>query len=1849
MSRGQQTESAKTVVLSLQSEDWVRAVALAPSVESSIRAVCRLHRKTPIFGASGDITPLVRTRLGSLSKKNMAIAVGPVLGVLTGKSRAWVDAGLDPEAALAADEAVGDRLARLVRCELDVFEEFITNEADADDGLEAEIEPEPEPQGEIEPGVDAEAWIEREVQIESAVEPEDTPSRDLTRERLAAARTELPNTRAAASRLLDAFDQERVGDLADFDVLTSWRDTVEWLAEVCPGALTLGEIEAALDEADGAVRQAQLRNNEVAAARADLAVLHISEGASRHLREAIDAFVSSASDVDDEELKAHRALCRVLLVPAYDVSDDDVELVATRFGAKFARIASGEIAVARGAAESVKDVDPEPERNVVKDVDPEPERNVVEELDPGPERDPVKGVDREPHPEPDLRPEAADPLSESRQEPERVTGDALWLPRVLKVLNEAGPTRAYWYAVALQAPPPALSLLEIRALLPAIAWDGDATAMRVRALLGELDATDLASERDLLKVLAGTAAEAALLMPFSAATTLLDDSLVLLGGDAPLFLGALLDATNQGLTLGSSASAPLPALVADRDEAVERLRTEFETLRQRKSRLQRSSAVWLRLSASNGALGSVVAAVLEDPRANVGRAEDLIQSLSDQKAIDKLIDMLDLKLSPIAARKGRIVAGARADVRDLATALLELLQQVVAATRAVQAREREGHFTEGAQALEHLMTTLAEHLTAESAGDLTLDRSRGRLSTLLQTGHAADEQAEAPNEVLARELVLCYEVARHADGRVDLDTLTESALDALPSRDVFTAYQGFAERDDHGGIERLLDQVREDGETDLIRALEERQSEDLKISRERVSKQIAQADLALARALSSGVLTETGSAAMSGRLERLRAEVSTTLDFQAAKREVAELTGELTVRREETLSRARDELHRFAPPAAVAQRISRLLDLGDIVNAHEFLAQLATGATELPEEAKSDDTLRSFWPVTTDRLVSQGDSNANLDWLRQLAVGDVDGANPIMKQGVLSWVQLALEKRTHGYEERLRDVLRALGLEVPASGFSQQERAQRNRWWTSFAADRRGHALVPAYGSQSGGRYQLLLCWEQLTPDALLELIQQRPKTPPTIVLYFGTLTRRERRAIIEKSRPRGKNVATVVVDNAVLAFLLTREEAALHVMLGASLPFTTINPYTPFVLGDVPREVFYGRKVELDLVQAAHGPLFVYGGRQLGKSALLKTAMREFKDANLQWRSVYVDLKAEGVGEWRQPEDVWQVLLPQLQSAGILDAKVSTKAPAQVIVDGIRRWLDEDEERRFLLLLDEADAFLETDARARPDAPGEARFVNVYRLKSLMDGTGRRFKPVFAGLHQVQRFHSASNGPMAHVGTEIPVGPLDPSEAYKLVVRPMTAIGYEFESPDTVWRLLNYTNYQASLIQLFCDALVRRIHSRGLVGTSPPIMVTDDLIDEVYSDKELRDQIATRFEWTVNLDNRYRVIAYTTAWMTLVTEQQFFSSTTLLDECNNFWSTGFEELSLDDFVAYLEELIGLGILVRTPKSEYGIRSPNVIRLLGSSEEIDRRLSESNRLELSKPFDPALYRRALQGHAGWRSPVTEQQVKGVLDRQGVIHLLVGSEALGLSRVPLALRDAAEEGIEVHEVSPGELGSLLTNLARRRAGRRHVVLDARGADPDDVRKSLRRLAHQVGEDARLTASCLTPPAATWREDTDAETPTDAVQLRPWTEETLRAWAPECPYPLTSERDRNELLGATGGWPELVESVVASASKGLSQARALEQSLAFLEEPAVRDAFLASVGLAPTSELADVVRVAQDWGGPVTFPELVELIEREDTDVSALVQTLVEMGGLARLAGGDVYSVNPLVGRLVVATG
>ncbi len=162
------------------------------------------------------------------------------------------------------------------------------------------------------------------------------------------------------------------------------------------------------------------------------------------------------------------------------------------------------------------------------------------------------------------------------------------------------------------------------------------------------------------------------------------------------------------------------------------------------------------------------------------------------------------------------------------------------------------------------------------------------------------------------------------------------------------------------------------------------------------------------------------------------------------------------------------------------------------------------------------------------------------------------------------------------------------------------------------------------------------------------------------------------------------------------------------------------------------------------------------------------------------------------------------------------------------------------------LVLLDECDAFL--------DADGKREFPTVVALRELMLKSERRFKVVFAGLHNVQRFNVIPNQPLAHFGAPLCVGPLEPAAARNLILEPFEALGFRFKDAASVLRILSYTNYHPGLIQLFCQELLRFLYRKSS-NAYPPHWVEDEDVEAIYRRSDVRDRIRERLDWTLALD----------------------------------------------------------------------------------------------------------------------------------------------------------------------------------------------------------------------------------------------------------------------------------------------------------------------------------------------------------------------------------------------------------
>jgi hypothetical protein len=194
---------------------------------------------------------------------------------------------------------------------------------------------------------------------------------------------------------------------------------------------------------------------------------------------------------------------------------------------------------------------------------------------------------------------------------------------------------------------------------------------------------------------------------------------------------------------------------------------------------------------------------------------------------------------------------------------------------------------------------------------------------------------------------------------------------------------------------------------------------------------------------------------------------------------------------------------------------------------------------------------------------------------------------------------------------------------------------------------------------------------------------------------------------------------------------------------------------------------------------------------------------------------------------------------------------------------------------------------------------------------------------------------------PLAPFGEPVVVGPLEPGAARQLVAEPFSALGYRFADEAAVLRILSYTNYQPALIQLFCRELLNRLQGRADEDT-PPYLVTQSDVEEVYRSRSVRDGIREQFDSTLALDPCYQALTWT-----ILLEQQktgngdahLHTASTVWQVMQQRWPRGRNSVSEDQVRDLLDELCGLGVLGHTANGQYRLRNPNLVPFLGTDVE----------------------------------------------------------------------------------------------------------------------------------------------------------------------------------------------------------------------------------------------------------------------------------------------------------------------
>lgn len=1332
----------------------------------------------------------------------------------------------------------------------------------------------------------------------------------------------------------------------------------------------------------------------------------------------------------------------------------------------------------------------------------------------------------------------------------------------------------------------------------------------------------------------------------------------------------------------------------------------LEQARQKKLKIKRASDIWFELVNHKGQISLMLDPVAADRRHAVDEVAKLVRLFKDEAWAEARINELDFKA--LDKKKEPIIGKAK---EQLLRYIKEAGFKAEAWCNVVQ-REREynrsGHdwITEQMTELRNTLRLLLPKLLPQLGhlADSTNYSKRASLLCLLRNiCHCADmlgissyayeikpftivEHQEAGLYDLLRQRLFCiYEIEfddRGEPHESQLQSLCQ-LLRETKDRDAKEALKGWDEKRDYRFVRDVLDRQSHPNQEEL----EQYWQEGIESCRTLLNNELIVTENKIEQAMVDGIIDDER-AELIAVLDEIRCNES--LNFHVNLIKMNKIQKELEDAQDKRIMVLNTEWIKYQAQMKntqlldkkqqhVMQAVNEALSRKDTRAVQECFDQL----TEMFESGKEFDD--SAFHVLEDsrneilyeftgqveqitNMLSDGSLQRLIESIKQEKQwGPLNFSRRLSRtyldstrKGLEAWRWLK-EAREHGNQNEvyLQNVLSSVGFNILAGDTSPISVISREDHKMHALVRMRtgGHSPVPQFGTYQKDYFDVICLWERPSADSIGGWLKDlRLENHNVLVLYLGRLRLRARCHIKQVSRERG--LALAVLDENLLAFLADKDNR-LAQFFRCALPFASINPYTPFQAGDVPPEMFFGRRQMAKDLQMPTGSCLIYGGRQLGKSALLRHVQREYHNPEQERYAHVEDIKLFSNSRIGMPtETIWVKIWEAFQKFKLIDSQRAVPVDAEQIIQTIKEIMHKKANVKVLLLFDEADAFL--------DAEKHNGYVVCDQLRILMQELEHRIKIVFAGLHSVQRFWGDRNQPLAHYGAALCVGPLEADAAQSLIREPFATLGYRFRDNSVVLNILSYTNYHPGLIQLFCQQLLQRMNAGRSGRDEPPYMIDRADVESVYRMQDLRDRFRERFDWTLALDKRYQAIAWT-----LILDQsgdsdsfsRTYSIAQVLQLVREIWSAGVEKLDYLQFGSLMNEMCGLGVLLRTKDGYYRLRSPNVVRMIGNPDDIQLRLMQlSNESVCEEDIDS--YHAPLDCSGKKYSPLSDSQERAVSLGQSSVSLIFASDALGLRMVPdalkrfvptLMLQDRQAEVKQLPDTVFGaKLAKWIDDYLKRHGKCQRLVIFKQFDDANNASDLLKAACSYVRIRRKQSIRIFflfNPQAAwSWMQQTqehirELENLVDSVVV-------LHKWSKPAILHRLSQQDKlatievcQRIYEATQGWPVLVDKLFQLGKNHGDLRVVADQFLAAEVEMAE---FMDTLGLEVIPLAREFIRffsenrVPAAWLNEEIFPEIVGLSALTLEESIRIVEALKRLNIVEETSEG-YFLVDPLVGR------
>ena len=483
---------------------------------------------------------------------------------------------------------------------------------------------------------------------------------------------------------------------------------------------------------------------------------------------------------------------------------------------------------------------------------------------------------------------------------------------------------------------------------------------------------------------------------------------------------------------------------------------------------------------------------------------------------------------------------------------------------------------------------------------------------------------------------------------------------------------------------------------------------------------------------------------------------------------------------------------------------------------------------------------------------------------------------------------------------------------------------------------------IAAFGTQLKSPINVIVLYGNYTEKQLVDTISSLDLGGISIVLIDRPFDAARRRLIGEifHTQTSGQN-PFLLVDQVLFLYLAMHQVTErLPALLQCTLPYTT---YQPFVRdgGSTSDEMFCGRTQELATIIDPNGACVVYGGRQLGKTALLERVESRCSKPENKVFAVYssiVRIKDEG--------EVVATLISDIEKKTDGKIKLEGCTSLKEMCDQLSRMFRTGTIVSMHLLIDEVDDFLESIA--------DQAYRQLQPLVDLKRETRNSFKFVIAGLHNVCRAKNATkeNGIFGQLGTPLCIKPLSPTDALRLLSRPLSYLGFQIRRYPHLETILTNTNYYPGILQFFGYMLVQTLTGQyskyyHAADGNPPFTLQDEQLGSVMNSSDLNKSIKDKFRWSLELDPRYFMIARCITMLYHYYEDDRSSGSWLgfkieeiIEMAEMYDIHCLEDETLDGYTILLDEMEEMGILSQPEVGLYRLRRSSFVDIIGENVDI---------------------------------------------------------------------------------------------------------------------------------------------------------------------------------------------------------------------------------------------------------------------------------------------------------------------